>query len=566
MSRSDNKRLGRYYTPEPIAEALARWAIDGDDPRVLDPCYGGGVFLHCALRRLSELGVDDAPRRLFGVDVDPDAAPHLHPLLVAGAIPRQFVTGDFFSTTCQSLGVSGFSAIIGNPPYVRHHDLPRDLEQKASAVLGRDGIRIRRTASYWAYFVLRCMMMLRPGGRMALVLPSSFLHAAYADDVRRLLIEGFSRIHISIIQQRVYADCQEEAIILLAEGRGGTSSGIRVSMVDEMSQLADGPSIHCGRSCDDNGQPLLSAVLPPDAAAAYREVSRYSSVSRLGDIARITLGVVTGGNRFFVVDEPTLAEYPGLRPYARPVVSHSRQLAGIRFGEQDFAQIDQTGQRCHLLVLTPEADREPSVSEYLSTPAAGRASSTFKARARKPWYCLRDVLGPPAFLTYMTGLSPRIVTNETGADSTNTLHRLTSRDNQPVDWDLVALASLSTISAVSSELVGRSYGGGVLKLEPGEAKHLLIPAVELSEPARSRLFASVDKLVRQGRRNEATALVDQLVCERHDTAKSCLAALQRALRILRARRRGHPRAKRDPVANGEQTPRVLSSGSAAPPD
>ena len=65
------KERGAFFTPAPIAEFLASWAIkDKRDARVLDPTCGEAVFLLSAASHLRDLGAQGSLHdQLFGVDL-----------------------------------------------------------------------------------------------------------------------------------------------------------------------------------------------------------------------------------------------------------------------------------------------------------------------------------------------------------------------------------------------------------------------------------------------------------------------------------------------------------------
>ena len=70
-------------------------------------------------------------------------------------------------------------------------------------------------------------------------------------------------------------------------------------------------------------------------------------------------------------------------------------------------------------------------------------------------------------VSYMISKRPRISVNVAKAVYTNTLHGIRLHDRlDPVDPRLIALAMYSSATLLSMELEGRSYGGGVLKVEP----------------------------------------------------------------------------------------------------
>jgi hypothetical protein len=68
---------------------------------------------------------------------------------------------------------------------------------------------------------------------------------------------------------------------------------------------------------------------------------------------------------------------------------------------------------------------------------------------------------------------PRLVWNRVGAFTTDTAYRVVPAGARAAD--LVA-GFVNSLTALSAELEGRHYGGGVLELVPSEIEKLLIPA------------------------------------------------------------------------------------------
>jgi len=103
---------------------------------------------------------------------------------------------------------------------------------------------------------------------------------------------------------------------------------------------------------------------------------------------------------------------------------------------------------------------------------------------------------------------PRIVLNMSGSTSTDTIHRLTSKE---VDPERVIANTYTWLTAASAEIEGRSYGGGVLELEPTEAERLLMP-----ESLNGALpVGECDRLTRVGRIGEILEENARVVLRQH---------------------------------------------------
>ncbi len=163
----------------------------------------------------------------------------------------------------------------------------------------------------------------------------------------------------------------------------------------------------------------------------------------------------------------------------------------------------------------------------------------YKCSIRSPWYAVPAVWVPEGFVFRQIHDFPRVVRNEAGATSTDTIHRLRCR----VDPELVIANLYTHLTAASAEIEGRSYGGGVLELEPTEAERLLMPA----RLAASLPLAECDRLVRAGKLGQALAENDRLVLAGQlGLSRADCTALREIWVKMRDRRIARRRVRRPP--------------------
>lgn len=179
------KSFGAFYTAEPVARAIVRWAVRSRDESVLDPSCGGGVFLSSAIRRLEAMGSKNP--QIWGIDINEDALQS-----VKGSLPEcRLRNADFFST--KPGDIPFFDAIIGNPPFIRYQTFNGSSRSSALARAEEAGVHLPKLSSSWAPFLVHAVAFLKKDGRLGMVIPAELGHAQYATRVQSFPMPLFSR-------------------------------------------------------------------------------------------------------------------------------------------------------------------------------------------------------------------------------------------------------------------------------------------------------------------------------------------------------------------------------------
>jgi adenine-specific DNA-methyltransferase len=472
------RRLGIYYTPQWLARLIVDWALQNIPGSLLDPSFGGCAFLVAAREALAELGARNAQQLIFGFDVDRRARRFVAPLLEWGVPQRNIIFGDFLTEEAQ--GQFGcFQAVVGNPPYVRHHTMTDDAVIRAQKLIARAGASLPRTAGAWAYFSILSAAYVATNGRLALVLPGATLQSNYGASVISFMERSFQAVRVLHVHDRLFEDTDEESVVLLASGRGGECD-VRYQRVESIAKLKQ--AIFDG--CFDRelkGIPSYRATLIPDAAlAVWHDAIANPRLAKLKEVADTRIGVVTGANDFFlrqVHDDVCALE--SVRSV--PIVASKRWLSRPYFDLQQLRALDKRGLNTRLVILGGQALKSSRLRDEIAEAERSGISRGHHCRKRDPWYTVTDTNVPDLFLPYMSGGSPFAVVNYTNATCTNSLHRLTLRPGFLRSATSIAASTLSSLFHFESELRGRYYGGGVLKLEPREAGALHVAKAALSE-------------------------------------------------------------------------------------
>ena len=451
MHHEKRKQLGAFYTPDPVVQSLVRWAVKRETDQLLDPACGDGRFLA-------------AHRKTVGVEQD-ESAVAMARVRAPWALIHE---GDFF--TWASKTNKRFDCAAGNPPFIRYQRFSGDVRQLALKLCGELGAGFSALTSSWAPFLVATASLLKPGGRMAFVVPSEIGHAPYARPLLSYLLRHFAEVRLTAVRKKLFTELSEDAWLLYADGFGRETDHFILTPVDRFTFSPDPPrnGVRVGVVEWSRWNFRLRPFLLSDRVrSVYRSIADLPSTTRLGQVAKVGIGYVTGANDFFHLS-PSASRRAGIpRAFLHPAVRNARSLTSRMITNATVKAWEKRDKAMLLLRLNPQDKLPASVLEYLNRPEGIEARQTYKCRNRKPWYVVPDVTVPDGFLTYMSGDRPWIVANRARCVCTNSLHALHLKG--PASITQLQAAWDDPFTSLSCELEGHPLGGGILKLEPGEA-------------------------------------------------------------------------------------------------
>ena len=537
---AERRDLGAFYTPQEMTDFVTAWALRSASDTVLDPGCGDAAFLSSAVRRLRQLGAGDrdVSRQVHGIDLNPDAVATAGEVLEAEGVRNPQIQGGnffFFRTEGAPRLQSTVDALIGNPPYVRYQLFRDENRAEGLRAAAANGVILPALTSSWAPYVVHAASFLRPGGRIALVLPGELLHVGYAAALRDFLLRSFEGLTLVTFEEKVFPGALEEVVILMGT-KGAGDGRIRVKNLQSLNDLSPGPEsvLSSARTVDvAQGTRWFTTILESSIASSALTIAKRARFQPLSSLGRVDIGVVTGANDFFVLSKSEVEELDLPTGVLLPALSKAVHVQGTRFTEQDWKGIRDADAGAYLMLIS-EADRKGAVAKYVAEGERRSLHTRYKCRTRTPWFRVPYVRRPNLFLTYMSHISPRLVTNEAGATHTNTVHGVFL--SNPLLAKPLAVAFLNSATLLSTEIEGRSYGGGVLKLEPREAMKVLVPRLTPSVVSSlTEVMPRVDSLVRDGKIDEASVVVDRIVLGKTFRVAE-VEETRAALSTLRARR------------------------------
>lgn len=507
------KLRGGYYTPAPIAGFLARWAIRTPTAAVLEPSCGDGALLEAAVLALLQAGASrtKALDQIHAVEFDPQeadkAALRVRALGTRRGKPH-IEAGDFFQYCAARVSKTDyFDAVIGNPPFIRYQNFPEEHRQVAFYLMQRAGLHPNRLTNAWVPFLVASTMLLSNTGRLAMVIPAELLQVNYAAELRFFLSTYYERITLVTFKKLLFDGAQQEVVLFLGERGTNAHPGIRTVELQGLDDL-NGYSpldLPCGalKEMDHSTEKWTMYFLDEAELQLLRTLRDDPRLVPAGHVMDVDVGVVTGLNEFFVLSEPEI-ESLSLEPYTARIVCRSGQLGGLIYSEDDWKADAARHLPAYLLNApdVPFVNLPGAVKEYIASGEEQGLNRGYKCRIRKRWYIPPAAWVPQAFMLRQVHGYPKVVINAAGATSTDTIHRVKLRNGASAQR--VATAFVNSLTFAFSEVIGRSYGGGVLELEPNEAEKLPLPL----DGAETVDVAVIDALLRRGDIESALDITD----------------------------------------------------------
>lgn len=456
---------GLYLTPPELAHDIVTYALRdavAHDVRFGDPCIGSGIFF--AQFYSSPM----RPEKWTASAVELD-------LGRARLTSRRWADtglsvhhGDFISAK----PADKWTMLFGNPPYVRYSKIDHRLRERWASLIRADtGLKVGARSSLHVYFVLRADAWLADGGRATWLLPANLLDVNYGEVIQAYLTDRVRarRIH--------YYDSGA----LLFERAETASMVISYDKVAPKSN--DVVTVSYGASLLKPETSKAVTIADLRRSHGWRRFLHSDSLRRdglrLGDLFTVKRGVATGANSWFVLTEEAVAELGAPRDAVRPVLPRPRMLPSDGVIRQGVDGLLEVPMRQFLIdsnrSLTDIRAEAPAFGDYLAR-AAEAIGDRYLVRRRNPFYKQEDREPAPYLVSNMgkdrDGNAP--VTYYLNLSTATALNNYILLYPRP--FLSAVLASEATMrrllcwlrgqGSLESRLVGRHYGGGMVKLEP----------------------------------------------------------------------------------------------------
>jgi hypothetical protein len=459
-SAGNRRSAGATYTPAAIVNAMVAWAANEPQvpTRVVDAGAGSGRFVLAAARQFPNAS-------LVAVETDPLACL----LLRANASVRGFTdrldvrVEDYRKLVLDE--IDGPTLFIGNPPYVRHHDIAETWKAWFARTAAEFGFSASKLAGLHIHFFLKTRALGRAGDFGAFITAAEWMDVNYGSVLRQMLSDGLGGTALHVIDPKAmpFADAMATAAISCFRV-GNRPDAFTIRAVDRLEQLAP---LSTGR------------VVAWSEMAAQRKWTIFTRTAtqrpadhiELGELFRVHRGQVTGNNDVWIAG----ANAAGLpERFLHPAVTRARELIAA-------GPVLRTGDQLRRVIALPSefsdltAAEKRAIDDFLKWAREMDAHESYVARQRGCWWSI-TYREPAAILsTYMARRAPHFVRNAAAARHLNIAHGLYPREPMSTET-LDQIVRLLHIHSTTEG--GRTYAGGLVKFEPRELERLTIPRLE----------------------------------------------------------------------------------------
>lgn len=474
-ARESLREKGQFWTPDWVAEAMVEYVFANKGGSLFDPAVGAGAFFRAAKVIATEKGL---PCSLSGMDIDAKALDEACQYGLLKDDLREVKIGDFLVQSPKNK----LSAIVANPPYIRHHRIPIETKEKLKRLsMESTGTILDGRAGLHIYFLIRSLSLLEKGGRLAFILPADTCEGKFATDLwlwisRNFCLDAvvtfapgaspFPRIDTNPLVFFIRKDQSKEQFIwaTCCESKTETfklwvRSGFAVAPENSFKSYV--------RDLTEGLQTGLSRPPMTEKAGKYF----------LGDFVKVVRGVATGANDFFFLTDEQVQQLEIPRKYFVRAIGRTRDVATAEITQETLDILRQKGRPTLLLALNGEPfDKYPeTLKRYLLDGEKLGLPQRPLISQRRPWYKTEVRRMPPFLFAYLGRRNVRFIRNTAKViPLTGFLCVYPKNEAQEfVDCLWKILNHPDTISNLA--LIGKSYGNGAVKVEPRSLEKLPIP-------------------------------------------------------------------------------------------
>ncbi len=473
------REKGQVWTPPWVADAMATFLNQSSVDSVLDPAMGPGALLAAVRRKSVKLGAVTA----FEIDE---------------SVLSDLDSEDSFAIDgCSDLRLKDFlfdnddlsvAAVIANPPYLRHHKIPPDLKARCQEIAQQTlGIKIDARAGLHIFFLIKALSHLKPSGRLSFLVPADTFEGVFSIPLWKAISAQFNVVGVLTFDESVAAfpGVDTNASIVFIERTSPNDSfkwmnwkGQNSSHLSSAIELSLAGEV---KEAEQNGLYVEDKSLHEAIEVGFSRLNTVKPVGgvSLNEFANMMRGVASGSNEFFLMTKERLDELKLDESYFVRTIPRVRDASEPTISQHLLDELDANGRPTYLLSIDESMHIDEHLEKYLSAGISQGVDKGALVSMRKKWFYMEKRKPVPILFAYLGRRSNRFI--EAKTDITPLTGFLCVYPKPGVDHKklLQALNHPSSIRELAR--IGKSYGDGAIKVEPGGLRKMIIPKEALVE-------------------------------------------------------------------------------------
>ena len=359
------REKGQFWTPDWVAEAMVEYVLADNSNTLFDPAVGAGAFFRAGKTIAKKTG-----RYIFlsGMDIDSSVLEQA----IQHGLSREDIAnvrvGDFIFNPPNEK----FSAIVANPPYIRHHRIPLEkkeqlkrLSMKATGKIldGRAGLHI--------YFLIRALTLLEENGRLAFIMPADTCEGKFSNDLWGWISKNYALDAVITFAPDAspFPNVDTNPIIFFLKKALPQEKFLWVRCNESQTEQL---KLWVRSGCQVVSHKQMTIVERELKEGLTTGLSRQPFTNRnsnyvLGDFAQVVRGVATGANEVFFLTYEQIRQIVIPDRYFVRAIGRTRDVPDKEITKETLSSLNLKGRPTFLLALNGEPfDKYPEkLKKYL---------------------------------------------------------------------------------------------------------------------------------------------------------------------------------------------------------
>ncbi len=462
ISLEHRKKFAQFFTPFPIANAMAKWILGNKELKtVLEPAFGLGVFSRAILSQNKEINIKgfEVDETIFG-----NAKEYFDDFENVNLHLQDYMYNDWKNK---------YDGIICNPPYFKFHDY--DNKNILKEIETNLKCKLNGFTNLYTLFLLKSIHQLSKNGRCAYIIPSEFLNSDYGKLVKTYLIKSKTLRHIIVIdfEENVFNDALTTASIILCANDNLTDK-VQFSNIQSLQDLSKIDEIITKYpNFSETEQTYNFTELNPDIKwkAYYQKQNsiKFKNLVPFSTYAKVVRGIATGSNEYFTFNFSKAKEFNIDEQYLLPCICSAKDAKTSFFTKQDFEELKKSDKSIFLFnALNPN---DKNINSYIQKGEEEEINKRFLTASRTPWYSLENRKPAPIWVSVFNRSGLRFIRNEANISNLTSYHCIYPKQTSlfsEINIDLLFAYLLTDTAKQIFDDNSRQYGNGLQKFEPND--------------------------------------------------------------------------------------------------